>query len=114
MKRLWPAAPGLVFALLVATTATAAKPGPGTPTGTAKVFVPNPVQSTGDESLTDQKDSDAAVPASAYSTVTLTNLDGSGFLHGDWVNVVSETGDPAYSPTNTFSYGRSRTIASSR
>jgi hypothetical protein len=32
------------------------------------VFVPNPVQSSGDESLTDQKDSDAAVPASAYYT----------------------------------------------
>jgi hypothetical protein len=39
--------------------------------------------------------------------VTLTNLDGSGYLNGDWANVLSETGDPAYSPTNTFSYGRS-------
>ena len=108
MKRLWFAAPGLVLALLVATTATAAKPGPETSTGTAKVFVPNPVQSTGDESLTDQKDSDAAVPAAAYYAVTLTNLDGSGFLRGDWANVVSETGSPAYSPTNTFIYTRSQ------
>jgi hypothetical protein len=108
VKRLWFAVPGLVLALLLATTATAAKPGPGTSTGTAKVFVPNPVQSTGDESLTDQKDSDAAVPALAYYRVTLTNLDGSGFLRGDYANVVSETGSPAYSPTNTFDYTRSQ------
>jgi zinc metalloprotease ZmpB len=108
VKRLWFAVPGLVLALLLATTATAAKPGPGTSTGTAKVFVPNPVQSTGDESLTDQKDSDAAVPASAYYRVTLTNLDGSGFLRGEYANVVSETGSPAYSPTNTFDYTRSQ------
>jgi hypothetical protein len=71
------------------------------------VFVPNPVQELGNESLTDQKDSDAAVPASAYHDVTLTNLDGSGFLNGAWATVVSETGDPAYSPTNTFRYPRS-------
>jgi zinc metalloprotease ZmpB len=70
------------------------------------VFVPNPVQSLGDESLTDQKDADAAVPAAAYHDVTLTNLDGSGFLHGDYATVVSETGNPAYSPTNTFRYTR--------
>ena len=60
----------------IATNATAA----GSSTGTGAVFVPNPVQSLGDESLTDQKDSDAAVPAAAYHDVILTNLDGSGFL----------------------------------
>ncbi|MGZ4347135.1 MAG: hypothetical protein ACXVR9_02345 [Gaiellaceae bacterium] len=76
--------------------------------GNGRVFVPNPVQSLGDESLTDQKDSDSAVPAAAYYGVTLTNLDGSGFLRGDWANVVSETGNPAYSPTNTFNYTRSQ------
>src|SRR5262249_56744736 len=63
-------------------------------------------ESLGDESLTDQKDADAAVPASAYHNVTLTNLDGSGFLSGDYASVVSETGNPAYSPTNTFVYTR--------
>ena len=83
-----------------------ASPGPGTSTGTASVFVSNPVQSLGDESLTDQKDSDAAVPASAYYNVKLTNLDGSGFLSGDYATVISETGNPAYSPTNTFKYTR--------
>jgi len=95
-----------VAALALVAAATAAKPGPGSSTGTGSVFVPNPVQSLGDESLTDQKDSNAAVPASAYHDVTLTNLNGSGFLRGDYAAVVSETGNPAYSPTNTFRYLR--------
>ena len=70
--------------------------------------MPNPVQSLGDESLTDQKDSDAAVPAAAYYAVPLTNLDGSGFLHGDYATIYSETGNPAFSPTNTFAYTRNQ------
>jgi hypothetical protein len=97
----------LAAALVVSTAASGAKPGPGSPNGLGSVFVPNPVQELGNESLTDQKDSDAAVPASAYHDVTLTNLDGSGYLNGDWATVVSETGNPAYSPTNTFRYTRS-------
>jgi zinc metalloprotease ZmpB len=72
---------GLLIA--TATSATAAAPGPGTSTGVGSVFVPNPVQSLGDQSLTDQKDADSAVPAAAYHEVTLTKLDGSGFLRGD-------------------------------
>ena len=28
----------------------------------------------------------------AYRIVTLTNLDGSGYLRGDWANIRSETG----------------------
>jgi zinc metalloprotease ZmpB len=99
---------GLVLAAALASTAHATKPGPGTRTGVGSVFVPNPVQSLGNEFLTDQKDSDAAVPAAAYHTVTLTNLDGSGFLRGDYANVISETGNPAYSPANTFLYTRSQ------
>jgi zinc metalloprotease ZmpB len=89
-----------------ATSAMAASPGPGSTTGIGSVFVPNPVQSLGNESLTDQKDADAAVPAAAYDDVTLTNLDGSGFLKGDYAAVVSETGNPAFSATNTFRYTR--------
>ena len=97
-----------VTALVTGTGATvmAAGPGPDTSTGTGSVFVPNPVQSLGDESLTDQKDADAAVPAAAYHDVTLTNLDGSGYLRGDYATVVSETGSPARSSTNTFRYTR--------
>src|SRR5689334_718084 len=98
----------LAMAVVVVAAASAGKTGPGTSTGSAQVFVPNPVQSLGDESLTDQKDSDAAVPAAAYHAVQLTNLDGSGFLHGDYATVYSSTGNQAYSPTNTFAYTRSQ------
>src|SRR5215472_8670260 len=95
---------GLVAA--TATGAAAASTTRGSSIGTAAVFVPNPVQSLGDESLTDQKDADAAVPAAAYHDVTLTNLDGSGYLSGDYATVVSETGNRAYSPANIFRYTR--------
>ncbi len=98
---------GALIALgLLVTAATAGKPGPGTSTGQGRVFFPNPVASLQDQTLTDQKDADYAALQSAYRTVTLTNLDGSGNLHGDWATIVSETGNPAYSPDNTFSYGR--------
>jgi hypothetical protein len=97
----------LLAAVAVVATAGAGKTGNGSSTGSALVFVPNPVQSLGDESLTDQKDSDSAVPASAYYAVQLTKLDGSGFLRGDYANVYSSTGDLAFSPTNTFAYTRS-------
>ena len=103
---------GIVAALasvaVLATAAIAAKPGPGTPTGTGSVFVSNPVEDLNDQSLTDQKDSAAAVPAAAYHQVTLTDLDGSGFLRGRWAEIVSETGNPAYSPTNSFLYTRNQ------
>jgi len=96
----------LVAVIAFAAVASAGKIGNGSSVGSAQVFVPNPVQSLGDESLTDQKDSDSAVPAAAYHAVQLTNLDGSGFLRGDYANVYSSTGNPAFSPTNTFAYTR--------
>jgi hypothetical protein len=96
----------LIGGIAVVAVASAGKDGNGSTTGSASVFASNPVQSLGDESLTDQKDADSAVPAAAYYTVTLTNLDGSGYLHGDYATVYSETGNPAFSPTNTFAYTR--------
>ena len=75
-------------------------------TGVGTVFLPNPVAELQNESLTDQKDADYAALQPAYHNVTLTNLDGSGTLTGDWARVVSETGDPARSSTNTFTYHR--------
>ena len=83
-------------------------PDPARPRVSGSVFVSNPVEDLNDQSLTDQKDSDAAVPAAAYHTVTLTDLDGSGYLRGRWAEIVSETGSPAYSPTNSFVYTRSQ------
>jgi hypothetical protein len=99
----------LLVALMAASVPSpaAAKPGPGASTGSGRVFFPNPVASLQNQSLTDQKDADYAALQPAYENVTLTNLDGSGYLAGDWAIIVSETGDPAYSPTNTFQYGRS-------
>ena len=94
------------LAAILAGSAWATKPAPGGSRGVGSVFVSNPVQSLGDESLTDQKDADSAVPAAAYHRVTLTNLDGTGFLHGDYATVYSATGNPAYSPKNSFLYTR--------
>jgi hypothetical protein len=94
---------GLAF---LAGTAAAGKPPSGSSTGTGTVFLPNPVAELQDETLTDEKDADYAALQPAYHDVTLTNLDSSGFLVGDWVQVVSETGNPAYSATNTFLYHR--------
>jgi len=96
----------LVMLAFAATYASATKPGPGTPTGTGRVFLPNPVADLQDQSLTDQKDADYPALQPAYHDVTLTNLDGSGYLRGDWANITSETGAPAYSPDNTFLYNR--------
>jgi len=98
----------IVLALLAGLTsnALAGKGGPGTSTGSGQVFLPNPVADLGDQSLTDQKDANYAALQPAYHVVTLTNLDGSGYLRGDWVNIRSTTGDPAFSSTNTFIYTR--------
>jgi zinc metalloprotease ZmpB len=96
----------LVVSVMLVPAAGATKPGPGSDLGTGRVFLPNPVAALQDQTLTDQKDADYAELQPAYRIVTLTNLDGSGYLKGDWANVVSETGDPAYSPENIFKYGR--------
>jgi zinc metalloprotease ZmpB len=96
----------LVLLVLISGTALAEKGGPGISTGTARVFFPNPVASLQDQSLTDQKDADYPALQPAYQIVTLTNLDGSGYLRGDWAKITSETGDPAFSATNDFLYNR--------
>ena len=98
----------IVFVLTasLSSNALASNEGPGTSTGTGQVFLPNPVAELEDQSLTDQKDADYAALQPAYHVVTLTNLDGSGYLRGDWANIRGETGNPAFSSTNTFIYTR--------
>src|SRR5512136_3298768 len=96
----------LAILAVFASTAMATKPGSDQTTGKGRVFFPNPVATLQDQSLTDQKDADYAALQPAYRKVTLTNLDGSGYLRGDWANIRSETGVPAYSPDNTFVYDR--------
>ena len=104
--RISAASAAAVAAVIASVVATPAAGSAADSTATGSVFFVNPVQSTGDRTLTDQKDSDAAVPDSAYRSVTLTNLDGSGYLRGDYAYVRNETGDPAYSPTGDFTYTR--------
>ncbi len=96
----------LAIILLLSASVAAAKPGSGSSTGSGRVFFPNPVASLQDQSLRDKKDADYAALQPAYQIVTLTNLDGSGYLVGDWANIRSNTGPPAYSPDNLFHYGR--------
>jgi hypothetical protein len=97
---------GLVSAAALAAVPADAKPAPGITTGTGLVFKVNPVQSSGNESLVDAKDSATAVPTTEYAGVPLRNLDGSGYLRGRWVTVESATGTPAYSASGTFNYDR--------
>ncbi len=96
----------MLVAVAFVAVAFAAKIGNGSSTGSGRVFLPNPVAELQNQNLTDQKDADYAALQPAYHVVTLRNLDGSGFLRGDWANVLSETGNPAFSPTNTFLYNR--------
>ena len=93
-------------ALALAPAGAATKPPATGSTGSGTVFFPNPVAQLGIQTLTDQKDADYAALQPAYEQVVLTNLDGSGFLVGDWANIRAETGTPAYSPTNTFDFHR--------
>ncbi|RSN92740.1 bacillolysin [Streptomyces sp. WAC 05379] len=92
-----------LLAIATATVALTVTTGPASATGTAptlagpqaRVFMVNPVQSSGDQSLTDAKDAAAAVPATAYATAALRNLDSSGALSGRWASVRSDTGASA-------------------
>jgi zinc metalloprotease ZmpB len=95
-----------LFAAATATFTVATVGASGGDTAAATVFLPNPVADLQDQTLTDRKDADYPALAPAYHSVTLTNLDGSGYLRGDWATIISETGDPAFSSTGTFNYNR--------
>jgi hypothetical protein len=106
MVRYRPLLVSLVIVLPALAAGAAGKPPSNSAVGVGTVFLPNPVADLGDETLTDQKDADYPALARAYHDEVLTNLDGSGFLVGDWAQVFSETGDPAYSVSNDFRYRR--------
>ncbi|MQY11410.1 hypothetical protein SRB5_15260 [Streptomyces sp. RB5] len=99
-RRLLAACIGTVALVTLAPTAAADT----APTG--RVFMVNPVQSSGVQTLTDAKDSDAAVSASDYAEVALRNLDGSGSLTGRWATVRSDTGKSAAATGGAFDYTR--------
>jgi Zn-dependent metalloprotease len=73
--------------------------------GHAKVFNPNPVVSLQNQRLRDHADADFAVPQTAYSMVTLTNLKaGQDRLVGRWARIVNR--NSATSSTGNFLYNR--------
>jgi zinc metalloprotease ZmpB len=99
-RALLPAA--LLTAVLAASTATGTATAAPAATATGTVFFPNPVQQTGDETLTDRKDADYPALAPAYRKVTLAHLDGSGTLTGTYVTVKSNTGAAAQATGGAF------------
>jgi hypothetical protein len=105
-RKLIAVALACVVGAVIVAFARGANPPSGSSTGSGTVFLPNPVADLQNQSLTDQKDADYAALAAAYHSVVLTNLDGSGYLVGDWANIRSATGDLAYSQTNAFNYWR--------
>lgn len=96
----------MVSLLAFAPPVALARKGVGTTSASAWVFAPNPVASTGDQSLTDNKDADSPALNAARVAVTLTDLDGSGYLSGAWAIVVSETGGPAFETDGSYEYTR--------
>ena len=105
MSKLRMASIGAAVALLVgggATAALATDDEGFTNSATGVVFYPNPVTTLNDESLDDAKDADLPVFGPAYRQVTLTRLDGSGTLTGQFVRVKSTTGKPARSVDGAF------------
>jgi hypothetical protein len=74
--------------------------------GTGVVFNPNPVVTLQDPELRDQDDANHPALAGAYRTVTLSHLDGSGFLRGDYADARSPSGR-AFSSALTFAHDRS-------
>ncbi|MEY4706065.1 MAG: hypothetical protein RL042_2270 [Nitrospirota bacterium] len=55
-------------------------------TGTGQVFLVNAIVATQDNSLRDRKDAASAVPLTAYRTVTLLGLAGTGLLDGTYAS----------------------------
>jgi len=100
---LTPAVAGENLATGAAASAAAAFTG----TASGQVFDPNPVVTLQDETLTDQHDQDFPVLQPAYRTVTLTHLDGSSHLNGDFATIDPKQKTPAFSPTGQFIYPRS-------
>jgi Zn-dependent metalloprotease len=75
-------------------------------TGSGRVFNVNAVVATRNNTLRDNSDSASAVPASAYSTVSLLNLSGNGYLDGTYASS-SATKKRVSNASNVFSFDRS-------
>jgi Zn-dependent metalloprotease len=75
-------------------------------TGIGQVFLVNAIVATRDNSLRDKRDAASAVPSSAYRSVTLLGLTGTGYLDGTYVSSKA-TKRRAFSSTHTFVFNRS-------
>jgi len=75
-------------------------------TASALVFFPNPVVTSGNLALTDEKDADYPALNNERVTVLLTNLDGSGYLCGAWACVANSTMSGAFETDGTYFYTR--------
>ena len=82
-------------------------------TGSGRVFDPNPVVTLQDESLTDRDDANYARLRPAYQNVSLAQLDGSGFLIGDFANIALKRNGQRSHPRSR-SRSAAPTIGSSR
>jgi hypothetical protein len=74
--------------------------------GAGQIFVVNAIVATRDNSLRDNDDAASAVPAQAYSIVTLQGLVGNGFLDGPFASS-SKTKKRAFNAANNFIFDRS-------
>ncbi|MFN2589547.1 MAG: M4 family metallopeptidase [Actinomycetota bacterium] len=74
-------------------------------TGTGRVFHPNPVATLCDQSLTDRSDKDYGALQPAYRSVTLKDLDTSGYLRGRYATIALDSG-AAFSTKRSFQYNR--------
>src|SRR5262245_61368475 len=66
--------------------------------GSADIFVPNPVFAQLSTAFGDAGDADSAALTSARTVVTLSRLDGSGYLRGPWADV-TRTRKPTMAPS---------------
>jgi hypothetical protein len=101
-RSLATAAATLAVAALGAVAPAQASSNPYDHAAAGTVFYPNPVQQLGDQALTDMKDADYPALADAYRRVTLSHLDGSGTLTGEYVRVKSSTGKAARTVDGAF------------
>jgi Zn-dependent metalloprotease len=74
--------------------------------GSGQVFNPNAVVTLQDQTLKDKRDSNYTAIQPAYRTVTLTNLDGTGYLQGSYAKITKAQNGKANEPTLSFIYDR--------
>lgn len=74
-------------------------------TGTGQVFLVNAIVATHNNGLRDNVDAASAVPSNAYRSVSLLELDGSGFLDGPYASSIASK-RRAFSASQTFVFDR--------